>query len=249
MKLPSLRWRRRSSAEDDAPAVSPRRTRIRRQRIGAALAAGLVLGLGAASTLAEWSAHQFVGMSVQTGDFIMGGGIQVNASGSIPPNDGWMTGTNAEDYVHMYAWDTSDLHRDMGPGDNAVIFGFVRIDPVSAGYVESANLHVDGLVGLDGGPVQGPNVENIAWEVYLRAANGNGGCSSLAQANNPPATIGTLVAYGDSLDEINHVDDTGWEVTRTGNNHRVCLRLMAGSDLVPNDELDIVVRVRAEGNE
>lgn len=219
------------SEPGEPTAIRKKRRGQTRRKLRALLAAGLVLGIGAANTLASWTHESHVGATITTADFLIGGAVQYsNTSGT----SGWTSaGLDAVPFnMNMFSNTALEI------GGTAIGRFWVRVDPDSAADVTGARLYLDRIESSS------PNADHIAFEVYRNATTSTTGCA--AGTTNPS---GTLVARGESLNgDVVHVIDDGIVIaSRTATNTRVCITFRGQDGLLPNDTLDMTLYFTATG--
>ncbi|MBB1025591.1 MULTISPECIES: SipW-dependent-type signal peptide-containing protein [unclassified Dietzia] len=116
----------------DSP--SPASTTDRRRRVRALLAGGLVLGLGAAGTLAAWTDSEFARGVFTSGQF----NIQGNESTSTPPANGTWTDHYTAAGAAQLQFSTG--FNSLSPGSTVYAPFSLRIDPTRASY--GATVHI-----------------------------------------------------------------------------------------------------------
>lgn len=191
-------------------ATSPGRTRSRKVR--AILAGGLVLGVGAAVTLAAWTDDEFVQGIFTAGQFDLEGSTTgADDDFASHPTAG------AADQLEF----TVDLAGDLAPGDVVYAPYFVRL---AAGTTNDATLD---LVALTSTATTTPdNTGALSWEVVALGAGascdaaGIDGGTSLGSAatlaSNPAVAGGTTpLVNGDPTSEAGATVPLCFEVTAT----------------------------------
>ncbi|GAB3045076.1 hypothetical protein GCM10027079_07040 [Sediminivirga luteola] len=199
---------------------------MRRRKLRAVLAAGLVLGVGAANTLASWTSESHLGATITTADFLIGGSVQYNNSTS-----GSWTSAGLDDEPFTINNLTTGA---MQIGGTSTHRFWVRIDPASAADVTGARLYLDRI------ETPSPNGDHISFVVYRNTSTSITGCGATGNLN------GTLVARGDSLNgEVEQVADGIQIASRTATNTRVCIRFTGEDGLLPNDTVDMTLHFTA----
>lgn len=183
------------------------------RKVLAVLAGGLVLGVGAAVTLAAWNDSEFA-----TGTFTAG---TFNLEGST-------TGDVDADYAdHATAGAAATLAFDL-PTD--VVSSMSPSDVVYAGFwVRLAEGTTTGATlaaaGTTASPAASSNAENLSYDVYQLAAGAT--CDATT-------AVGTPVASGATLDAQTGVTDItlveGADATTPGAAVQLCFRVEAGTD-------------------
>ena len=116
---------------------------------------------------------------------------------------------------------------------------WMRLSPDSHPDIEHGRVTLEEIHVVGAEDVQSAR-ENISYEVYVREIDSVTGCQSSGNASNPPATVGELFAAGDTLNDIEHVEAAGFELSRDQTT-RMCARLMPdGHDLLPNESFDVI---------
>ncbi|WP_156837286.1 hypothetical protein [Nesterenkonia alba] len=146
-------------------------------------------------------------------------------------NGEWHSGSS-----DTFSVDTPNLRalQPEGP-DNAQLRTWVRVDPSSAANIQAVRLR---LVDIE---VDSPNAEHLAYQVHHAQtafdATQWSGCNGDRGTVN--ANTGTLITEGESLHDVS--DEEGMIIPRGSNVHRICVTLMPGPGLLPNDELDLTL--------
>ncbi|MFC7432599.1 MULTISPECIES: SipW-dependent-type signal peptide-containing protein [unclassified Agrococcus] len=139
------------SINDVEAVASPGRS-SRGRKVRAMLAGGLVLGVGAAITLAAWTDSEFA-----TGTFTAGA---FNLEGSTTAADSGYDDHNVEDGDAAASLEfTLDLNANLTPDDVTYAPFWVRLDATTT---TAATLDLTSIVAVDGTP---GNAANLAWTV------------------------------------------------------------------------------------
>lgn len=184
-----------------------------RRRTRALLAGGLVLGLGAAVTLAAWNDSEFA-----TGEFAAG---SFNLQGSV----------NGDEYTdHAGVGSaaelpfTVELSSNLSPGNDVYAPFWVRLD---AATTTGADLVVADLRSDDGA-----NAEHLSWTAYQLAA-------SAPTCDEDGVTAGAILASGAALTDASEIvaGDTvalteGATPEAFGDPVQLCIVVTADDDLV-----------------
>jgi len=145
-----------SRTDVEAAASTPDRHR-RGRKVRAMLAGGLVLGVGAAITLAAWTDSEFA-----TGTFTAG---SFNLEGSTTAADSGYADHNTEDGDAAATLEfTLDLNENLSPTDVTYAPFWVRLDDATT---SPASLALTAIVATDGAPVG--NAANLSWDVVALA--------------------------------------------------------------------------------
>ncbi|WP_022873460.1 hypothetical protein [Nesterenkonia alba] len=204
--------------------TSRRSARWRRVRAG--VAAGGVLGLGAALSLAAWTETTYTEAEVVSGNFLTEGALQIS-----DVHDGGWRSSSDDGPLPMVMLGESE---GMEPYDTAMARAWVRLDPLSPASAESWRLDLDDI------QVETPNAEHISYEVYVDPAtysNRNLGCAGNMSQHGSQTE---LLAGGERLGSIERETPDGLEVP-AGEVRRICIRFEAAPGLVPNDEIEMNV--------
>lgn len=185
----------------------------RRRRARALLAGGLVLGVGAAVTLAAWNDSEFA-----TGTFTAG---TYNLQGS----------TNGTDFTDHATAATAAPIAFTAPFDNLspddVVYApfWLRLAP---GTTEGADLTLTGLDSTDSGGAT--NSAALAWAVYeLPAADATCGAAAVAGLT-PLASAATLADLASPTSGTVALA-AGTPATDAGATELLCFQVTAGADL------------------
>ncbi|WP_144721582.1 SipW-dependent-type signal peptide-containing protein [Agrococcus jejuensis] len=192
------------SATPTEALASPDRG-ARRRKIRAILAGGLVLGVGAAITLAAWSDSEYATGSFTAGTF--------NLEGSTD-------GTAYTDHASApgAALTFTAPAANLSPGQSTATPFWVRL---------AANTTTGATLDLTEVTSTGANAANLTFHAYALAANGSCTTSTTGTdlATGGPLTTGTVAGATTPL--VN-----GTPVTAAGAATQVCLVVAAGPGLV-----------------
>lgn len=120
------------------------------------LAGGLVLGVGAATTLAAWTDSEFATGTFTAGSFNLEGST-TSATDGYDEHDTAATAATLEF--------TLDLNENLSPTDVTYAPFWVRLDDATT---SPATLDLTAIVATDGTPVG--NAANLSWDVVALAA-------------------------------------------------------------------------------
>lgn len=143
----------------------------RSRKLRAVLAGGIVLGIGAAVTLAAWNDSEFASGLFSSGEFNLQGSIDNAAYTDHESSDG------------AAALEFSLPVDNLSPGDVVAAPFWVRLDATTT---SPATLDLVSLTGTD---TTGANTAELGYDVYALAADAT--CDSTA--------TGTAVGSGDTL--------------------------------------------------
>lgn len=182
-------------------------------KIRAVLAGGLVLGVGAAMTLAAWNDSEFVQGNFGAGTF--------NLEGSTDITDPEAWGDHADTGSAAVVFDTS-AHGNLAPEDVVYESFWVRL---AEGTTSPATLSFVGVTpGTEG------NEANLSYDIY---ADPTGDCDA------DGATSGTPIGSGTSLNVATPGTSvalaTGEPTTEPGAAVQLCFVVTAGADLDQGD--------------
>lgn len=183
------------------------------RKIRAILAGGLVLGVGAAVTLAAWNDSEFVG-----GDF---GAGTFNLEGSVD-NATWTDSDVAGEAAVIF--DLTD-HGNLAPEDVVHEPFWVRLD---ADTTSPATLTLSGIT-----PGEGGNEENLSYVIYADPDT----CDAEG------ATSGVVVGSGTDLTEVTAATPVDLAIGAdgaAGDAVQLCFQVTAGAGLVQGTEASAV---------
>lgn len=208
----------------------PRRTK---QKLQALLAAGLVLGIGATHTLANWTHESSVGVTVTSGNFLVGGALQ------LAPNASDFVTSTTDDELH------AKLIGSPAPvqaGDAVYVPLWLRIDPASSAAVTKASVTVEGVTG------SGVNAAQLRWEVYESNRSTTYYCDgkNFRVGSSTSSYSGVRRATGDSLRAEDQSSSRPVTLSSRSAVPRLCFRIVAGDDLLPNEITDITIKLRTD---
>lgn len=184
----------------------------RRRRTRALLAGGLVLGLGAAVTLAAWNDSEFA-----TGEFTAGA---FNLEGST---DG--TTFDDHDTVGTAAVVTFTTPFDnLAPDDVTYAPFWVRLDDTTT---TGADLEVSSLTTVDGTP---GNAANLSWAVHL-LASATATCDAAGVAVGTPLATGATLASAATITSGTVTLAEGATAGTPGAAQQLCIVVTAGAGL------------------
>ncbi|MFS0854134.1 SipW-dependent-type signal peptide-containing protein [Microbacterium sp. 179-I 3D4 NHS] len=188
----------------------------RQRKVLAVLAGGVVLGVGAAVTLAAWSDSEFATGIFTSGTF----NLQGSTAGDV---DASYTDHNVDDgdAAATLAFELpADLVGDLSPGDSVYSGFWVRLAP---GTTSAATLVAEGTTA---DPAATSNSDQLSYAVYALAPD--------ATCDATTAT-GTTVATGATLDAQTAVSPvalaTGADAATAGPAVQLCFAVTAGADL------------------
>ncbi|WP_345440477.1 SipW-dependent-type signal peptide-containing protein [Microbacterium gilvum] len=188
----------------------------RRRKVFAVLAGGLVLGVGAAVTLAAWNDSEFV-----TGDFAAGAfNLEGSTTGADAGYDEHPDAASAADLVFDLP---ADLVDNLAPEDTVYAPFWVRLDDTTT---TAATLVADSTVAGTGA-----NAANLSYTVYEIPAAGT--CDAATVAAAPVVASGatlTAITVGDSVDLA-----IGTTAGEAGAPAQLCFEVTAGADLVESE--------------
>ncbi|MGX1934463.1 SipW-dependent-type signal peptide-containing protein [Microbacterium resistens] len=183
-----------------------------RRKVMAVLAGGLVLGVGAAVTLAAWNDSEFATGTFGAGQFNLEGSTTSATTGYDDHN------VDEGDAAASLAF-TLPLADNLTPGDVVYAPFWVRL---AAGTTTPASLTATAVAAGTGG-----NEANLSYSVYAIAAGA---------ACNASATTGSLVASGSSLSAFTDGADLalaqGADAATPGAAQQLCFVVTAGTGLV-----------------
>lgn len=196
----------RTVRRDDAGA-----RKDRRRMALALLAGGLVLGVGAAVTLAAWNDSEFATGTFTAGSFNLEGSTTSATTGFAEHN------TDDGDTAATLSFTVDDVADAMSPGDVVYAPFWVRLDDATT---NDATLIPDAITAGTGG-----NEDNISYTV--RAIDAAATCDATA--------TGTVIASGGTLGALTgatSVDlDKGAAVGTAGTAVQLCFAVTAASTL------------------
>lgn len=199
----------------EAQASSDRGGRGRKVR--AMLAGGLVLGVGAAITLAAWTDSEFA-----TGTFTAG---SFNLEGSTTSATAGYDDHNVDDGDAAAVLEfTLDLNENLTPDDVTYAPFWVRLDDTTT---TAATLDLVEIEAVDGTTIG--NAENLSWTVV--ALTGAATCDAAG------VSAGTVMGSGDALASDDAVAGAtqplaiGTPPTTAGAPVPLCIAVTAGPDL------------------
>lgn len=185
---------------------------IKQRRVLAILAGGLVLGVGAAVTLAAWNDSEFAGGTFTAGAFNLEGSTTGATAGYADHN------TDDGDTAAGLAFQLPDSASAMAPGDVVYAPFWVRLDSTTA---NDATLIPASVTAGTGG-----NEANTSYAV--RAIAPTATCDATAS--------GTLIATGSSLDDLTGATEVsltkGTTAGTAGEPVQLCFAITAGADIV-----------------
>lgn len=189
--------------------------RTARRKVRAILAGGLVLGVGAAVTLAAWTDDEFA-----TGIFTAG---QFDLEGSTTSaTAGFADHESADDAAALEF--TVPLAGNLAPDDVVYAPFWVRL---AAGTSTDATLDLAALSTAAGTP---DNTANLAWEVVALADGA--ACDAAGVAGGTSLGSGTTLASAPSVAGATVPLANGDPATDAGAAAALCFEVAAGPDLV-----------------
>ncbi|MFT4213609.1 MAG: SipW-dependent-type signal peptide-containing protein [Microbacterium sp.] len=186
-----------------------------RRKIFAVLGGGLVLGIGAAVTLAAWNDSEFA-----TGTFAAG---SFNLEGATDGADGTYSDHASAGAAASLEF-TLPLAENLAPEDVVYAPFWVRLD---ADTTTGATLMASSAEGTD---TTGANAAELSYDVY--AIDPSATCDATA-------TAGTQVATGTDLDDFTAVDTVTLlegSAGAAGTPVQLCFIVTAGADLEQGGE-------------
>ncbi|QOR70738.1 hypothetical protein IM660_19575 [Ruania alkalisoli] len=193
---------------------------LRSRKIRAVLAGGVVLGVGAAVTLAAWNDSEFTTGLFGAGSF----DLQGSATGDDLDYTDHASAGGAAELTFSAPFD------NLAPDDVVYAPYWVRL---AAGTTSPASLD---LVALDSTDTTGTNSANLSYEVYAIGE---------AAACDETATAGTLLGSGTLVDEPAVAGGTaslpvGATTADPGDATQLCTIVTAGPDLEQGGETTAV---------
>lgn len=195
----------------------------RGRKVRAILAGGLVLGVGAAITLAAWNDSEFVQGNFRAGTF--------NLEGST---DGTAWAEHATPATAAVVFDTAE-HGNLSPTDVVYKSFWVRL---AAGTTSPATLSLAGVSG-----VSGSNQAHLSYQVYADptscdATGAASGTSIGSGASLSAATPGTSVPLA-----------IGAPTNVAGDPVQLCFVVTAGTDLIQGEDASTIWQFEAVSND
>lgn len=190
-------------------------TTTTRRKVRAVLAGGLVLGVGAAVTLAAWNDSEFATGTFTAGSFNLEGSTDGTAFTDHNVDDGDTAATLAFTLP-------ADIVGNMSPGDTVYASFWVRL---AAGTTTGASLVA---AGTTADPAASSNTDHLSYAIYPLAPG--------ATCNAASAT-GTAVASGATLDAQTGVTAVtlteGASAATPGTAVQLCVAVTAAAALEP----------------
>lgn len=183
----------------------------RKHKVLAISAAGLVLGVGAAVTLAAWSDQEFAIGQFGAGSFNLEGSTTSATTGFSDHNT---SGTAAELTF------TLPLAQNLAPDDVVYAPFWVRLDAATSS---------PGTLSAAGASGSGANAEHLSYQVHL--IDPTAACDATAAS-------GTLIASGDDLTDFTAGGTSSLAVgagSNAGAAVQLCFAVTAKSTLVPTE--------------
>ncbi|RUR01447.1 SipW-dependent-type signal peptide-containing protein [Labedella endophytica] len=202
----------------ETDGAAPVGNRSRSRKFKAVLAGGLVLGVGAAITLAAWNDSEFATGTFSAGTFNLEGSTTSSTAGFVD-NDLDETGGTAAALVFTTPFD------NLAPEDVVYAPFWLRL---AADTTTDATLVLDTLVTTDS--VTDPNAGALSYAVYELA-------TATATCDAAGVAAGTEIASADALTSDAAVDSGtvdltgGAPVTAAGAPVQLCVVVTAGADL------------------
>ncbi|GAA1802536.1 SipW-dependent-type signal peptide-containing protein [Nesterenkonia flava] len=198
----------------------------RRRKIQAVLAAGAVLGIGAAVTLANWSDSVFTQGQFGSSAF----GLEGSASGAA---ESFTSHEDATDAVSL-PFDAAD----MAPNSTVYAPYWVRL---------TAESTVPGVIAGEGGisiesPAGNPNTGNLGYTVY--ALDSDGACDTSGVAGATAIASANTFASGPASGPGSETLAPG-EDSAAGEAVQLCFEVTAGEDLVQGETTNALWTITA----
>lgn len=198
-----------TAVTDHPPAASADRRRDRRRKAKAILAAGLVLGVGAAVTLAAWNDSEFAQSTFTAGTFDLEGAEGAGTAFTEHATSGAAAALEFTAPVD-----------NLAPGDSVYAAFAVRL---------KADTTTDASVTFAGVTTTG-TVTNLSYGVALVTAAGTANCTSTSFAGGT-----SVIADGTAITSVGTPTAftllKGSPVTTSGAAQYLCFKVTAGSGL------------------
>lgn len=205
---------------------TPTRARGISRRVKAILAGGLVLGVGAAVTLAAWNDSEFVSGQFSAGSFNLEGSTVSGTTGFAE---------HATDGTAAVLFQLSS-HDNVSPGETFYQPFWVRL---AAGTTSAADLSLAAVTG------SGDNAAHMSYAIYELAAIDTA-CGAAGIAGLTP------IASGDDLTEITTNPGTtlavGTPTSNPGAAINLCFVVTTGADLEQGDDAEVIWELEATSN-